>query len=146
MSRNSFKGNMSRVSQLQCRQDIVPRLCILTSAHLAFDIRIFHKEAKTVACSGYEVTLIAQHEQGKKVDGVKIIGLAKARNRFHRIFGLTWRAFHLALKQKAAIYHFHDPELLPWGRLLQKIARKPVIYDIHEYYALDDRFPSDLLQ
>src|SRR5262249_20950481 len=35
----------------------------------------------------------------------------------------------------ADIYHFHDPELLPWMWLFQEITpQAAVIYDIHEYY------------
>lgn len=85
--------------------------------------------------AGYDVTLIAQHERDEVVNGVRIMGLRKPRNRFARIFGLTWQAFRLALHQHADIYHFHDPEFLPWGWLLQKISHRPVIYDVHEYYA-----------
>jgi len=108
---------------------------ILTSVHPPFDTRIFHKQAKTLVRAGYDVTLIAQHDKDEVVDGVKIVALPKPRNRFTRIFGLTWRAFRLALRQQADIYHFHDPEILPWGWLLQKITQRPVVYDVHEYYA-----------
>jgi len=111
------------------------RVCILTTVHPPFDTRIFHKQAKTLVQAGYDVTLIAQHKREEVVDGVKIIALPKPRNRFTRIFGLTWRAFRMALRQRADIYHFHDPELLPWGWLLQMVTHKPVIYDVHEYYA-----------
>lgn len=83
--------------------------------------------------AGYEVTLIVQHDKDEVVDGVKMVALPKPRNRLRRMLG-TWRVFNLALKQKADIYHFHDPEMLPWGWLLQKITHKPVIYDVHEYY------------
>ena len=47
-------------------------VCILTSVHQPFDVRIFHKEAKSLARAGYEVALIAQHDKEKTVDGVKI--------------------------------------------------------------------------
>jgi len=107
-------------------------VCILTSVHLAFDIRIFHKEAKTLVQAGYEVTLIAQHDKDEVVEGVKIIALPKPRNRFSRIFGLTWRAFRLALRERADVYHFHDPELLPIGVMLKLLTRAKVIYDVHE--------------
>ncbi|MEM0488465.1 MAG: glycosyltransferase family 4 protein [Candidatus Bathyarchaeia archaeon] len=108
------------------------KVCILTTVHPVFDTRIFHKEAKTLARAGYGVTLIAQHDKDEVVDGVKIIALPKPRNRFTRIFGLTWRAFILALRQRAAVYHFHDPELLPIGLLLKLFTRAKVIYDVHE--------------
>lgn len=107
------------------------KVCMLTTVHIPFDTRIFHKEAKTLIQAGYDVTLIAQHSKNKIVDGVKIIALSKPGNRFMRIFGLTWRAFLLALRQRADIYHFHDPELIFVGVLLRLLGKK-VIYDVHE--------------
>lgn len=79
----------------------VAKVCVISTAHSVFDDRIFHKEAKTLVKGGYDVTLIGQHERDEVVDGVKMIALPQPRNRFTRIFGLTWRAFRLALKQKA---------------------------------------------
>ena len=110
------------------------KICILSTAHSAFDDRIFHKEAKALVQAGYDVTLIAQHDGDEAVDGVKIIALPEPRNRFSRMFLLAWKAFRLALKQKAEIYHFHDPEVLPWGALLKLVTRAKVIYDVHEDY------------
>lgn len=104
----------------------------LTTVHPLFDTRIFHKEAKTLARAGYDVTLIAQGEGDIVVDGIRVIGLPKPRNRLARIFGLTWRAFRLALCQQADVCHFHDPELLPVGVLLKLFTRAKVIYDVHE--------------
>jgi glycosyltransferase involved in cell wall biosynthesis len=108
------------------------KVCLLSTVHPPFDTRIFHKQAKTLAQAGYEVVLIAQHDRDEMVDGVKIVALPKPRNRFARIFGLTWRAFHLALRERAEVYHFHDPELLPIGVLLRIFTRAKVIYDVHE--------------
>lgn len=67
------------------------KICILTSVHPAFDVRIFYKEARTLARAGYDVTLIAQHDKNEIVDGVKVIALPKAKNRFFRVFFLTRR-------------------------------------------------------
>jgi len=108
------------------------KVCILSTVHSPFDTRIFHKQAKTLVQAGYDVTLIVQHDKSEVVDGVKIIALSKPRNRSTRIFGLTWRAFRLALRQKADIYHFHDPELLLVGMLLKLLTRRHVVYDVHE--------------
>ena len=107
------------------------KVCVFSSVHPPFDTRIFHKEAKILVQEGYDVTLVAQHNENEIVDGVKIIALPKPRNRFMRIFGLTWRIFYLALNQKADIYHFHDPELIIVGIIL-KVLGKKVIYDVHE--------------
>ncbi len=95
------------------------KVCILTSVHSLFDIRIFHKQAKTLAKAGYDVTLIVQHTRDEVIEGIKVIALPKPKNRFHRMIGLVFRVFRLALTQKADVYHFHDPELLPVGVLLR---------------------------
>lgn len=108
------------------------KVCIITTVHQPFDTRIFHKQAKTLVQAGYDVTLIAQHENDEMVDGVKIIALPKPRNRLARIFGLTWRAFTSALSQSAEVYHFHDPELIPCWLLIEVFRRSKVIYDVHE--------------
>ena len=107
------------------------KICILTSVHGAFDVRIFHKEAKTLLQAGYKVTLIVQNDNNEVVDEINIIALPKPINRFTRIFGITWRILCLALYQRADIYHFHDSELIFVGILL-KIGGKRVIYDVHE--------------
>jgi glycosyltransferase involved in cell wall biosynthesis len=107
------------------------KICILTSVHPAFDVRIFHKEAKTLVKAGYDVTLIARHNKNETVDGVKIIALSKPGTRFRRIFRMTWKIYRLAKKQKANVYHFHDPELLLVGIVLRLLGKK-VIYDVHE--------------
>jgi len=107
------------------------KACILTSVHPPFDGRIFHKEAKTLVKAGYDVVLIAQHSKEETVDDVRIIPLPKPRNRFERMTRVMWKLFRLALKEKADVYHFHDPELIPIGLLLRLLGKK-VIYDVHE--------------
>lgn len=113
------------------------KVCILTTAHTAFDTRIFHKEAKTLVSAGYSVTLIAQHKSNETVEGVQILALSTPSGRFHRMFGLTWRAFWLALRQRVAVYHLHDPELLLVGIALRVLTRRRVIYDVHELVKVD---------
>ncbi|MBU0727812.1 glycosyltransferase family 4 protein, partial [Patescibacteria group bacterium] len=109
------------------------KVCHITTVHSPFDVRIFHKECKTLANAGYDVILIAQHDKDEVVvDGVQIIALPKTKSRIHRMITLPLKAFHLALKQNANIYHFHDPELLPVGLALKLITKSKVIYDVHE--------------
>jgi glycosyltransferase involved in cell wall biosynthesis len=64
---------------------------------------------------------------------VRIIPLPKPANRFERMIKTTWMLFVLALKEKADIYHFHDPDIIPYGLVLKLLGRK-VIYDVHEDY------------
>ena len=110
------------------------KVCIITTVHRPFDTRIFHKEAKTLAKAGYEVTLIAQHDKNEVVNGIKIIALSRPKNRVSRMIFLGWGAYKLALKQNADVYHFHDPEFLPWAKRLKNKTGAKVIYDVHEDY------------
>lgn len=107
------------------------KVCLLTSVHSPFDVRIFHKEAKSLVKAGYDVTLIAQHDKEEVVDGIKIINLQKPRNRIERMTKTVWSAYRKAVQLDADIYHFHDPELMPIGFLLKCLGKK-VIYDMHE--------------
>ncbi|TBL70844.1 glycosyltransferase family 4 protein [Paenibacillus thalictri] len=113
-----------------------PKVCIMTSVHQPYDIRIFYKQARSLAAAGYDVNLIAQKQENteEEVDGVRFIPVPKSKNRVERISKTVWQVFSKAVKQKADIYHFHDPELLPAGIMLKLLGKK-VIYDIHENVA-----------
>jgi len=107
------------------------KIAHLTSVHSLYDIRIFHKECKSLAQAGYEVTLIAPHEGDEVVEGVKIGSVPEPKNRFDRMTRVLWQIYRMAIKEKAHLYHFHDPELIVIGILL-KLLHKKVIYDAHE--------------
>jgi len=108
------------------------RVCIITTVHPPFDVRIFHKEAKSLIKAGYDVTIIAQHDKKEIVKSVKIVNLPHPRNRIERRLKTIWTAFQKALMIKADIYHFHDPELIPIGLLLKIFTKSRVVYDVHE--------------
>jgi glycosyltransferase involved in cell wall biosynthesis len=103
----------------------------LTSAHPAFDVRIFHKECKALARAGYEVVLIAPAEEDGTYDGITIKHLRVWKSRLARLTGGPLAAYRNALEVDADVYHFHDPELIPVAMLL-RLQGKNVIYDIHE--------------
>lgn len=111
------------------------RVAHLTSAHYAFDTRIFHRECRSLVLAGYDVTLIAQRAEGDvEVDGIKIVALKPPTNRLERMTGTVWSLYRTALRVDADLYHFHDPELLPVGVLLKLLGKK-VVYDVHEDYS-----------
>jgi glycosyltransferase involved in cell wall biosynthesis len=111
------------------------KLVIFSSAESAFEQRVFHKMAKTATMAFAEVVVIAQAEMDAVVGGVRIVALRPPRNRLLRILGHSIRAFCLARRENATIYQTSDPELLPWAFLLQKLTRRPVVYDLREYHA-----------
>ena len=57
------------------------KICILTSGHFASDVRVFHKEARTLVEEGYEVSLIAQNKKNESPQGLKIITLPRSKGR-----------------------------------------------------------------
>jgi glycosyltransferase involved in cell wall biosynthesis len=103
----------------------------LTSVHSASDTRIFLKECKSLAGAGYDVVFIAPKDQDQVVDGVQIRAIPKARRRAERMTKTVGAVYRAAIREKADLYHFHDPELIPVGLLL-RLRGKSVVYDVHE--------------
>lgn len=113
----------------------------LTTVHNRFDNRIFQKECLSLAAASYEVTLLISDGKGNEsYKGVFIKDLGSYPGLLKRIVFQSFKFFVHAIREKAAVYHFHDPELIVTGLLL-KITGKKVIYDIHEDYttAIIDR-------
>ena len=109
------------------------KVCILTSVHLPFDGRVFHKEGRSLAKAGYDVTLIARHTKDEVVGGVHVLPLPEAKSRLQRVTKVMRRLYRLAVRENADVYHLHDPELMIVGLLLKRRGKK-VIWDAHEHY------------
>jgi glycosyltransferase involved in cell wall biosynthesis len=110
----------------------VTRVCHITTVHPVDDHRILHKECMSLRQAGYDVTLIAPHDKDVVLDGVSVVALAGTpRNRLERMLRRPLAAYRAAAALDADLYHFHDPEFLPYGARLAR-ERKRVVYDAHE--------------
>lgn len=111
------------------------RICHITTVHPTKDMRIFHKECQTLYQEGHEVFLIVnegQEESRRRIEGIEVQDLKiRTKNRLERIWKVARQAYRQALELDADIYHFHDPEFLPFAKRLVKKGHW-VFYDVHE--------------
>ena len=119
------------IVQKETHRNPPKKIAHLTTAHSPFDVRIFHKECKSISRAGYKVTLIACHERDETKDGIQIRAVPKSSGRLSRMIRGVWAVYREAVHLDADLYHFHDPELLPAGLLL-RMRGKMVVYDAHE--------------
>lgn len=106
-----------------------------TTVHKRTDTRIRFKEASTLA-EFYpgRVALFVQDGQENEMDesGLRIVDTGpRTASRLKRIVAGTWRMYRAVRAARPRVAHFHDPELIPAGLMLQLSGVK-VIYDIHE--------------
>ena len=115
------------------------KICHMTSVHTPFDTRIFHKECKSLASAGYDVHLITRHDRDETIDGITIHAVPAYASKIRRMISATHSVYKKAVDDTYDVYHFHDPELIPFGLLL-KMKGKRVIYDVHEDYPVYFRY------
>lgn len=112
------------------------KVCHFSSVHPGLDIRIYRKQCLSLAQAGFDVHLVISADAGQVAEaagaGVTIHPLAAlSGGRLRRMVAQGWRCYRTARALNADVYHFHDPELIPYGLLLSWQGRK-VIYDLHE--------------
>ncbi len=108
-------------------------VCHVTSVHQRYDVRIFHKQCKSLAANGYQVVLLVNDNiPNEFTEGIKIISTNfQSKNRIDRMLNSNQQIKKKILDIDAEIYHFHDPELLPVAWWTKRKGKK-VIFDFHE--------------
>lgn len=96
---------------------------------------------RSLARAGHEVHWVAAcndmppHEL---IDGVHVHFVSRPAGRLSRIWTTARAVCQKALSLNGQVYHFHDPELIPFAAKMVSQTR-PVIYDAHE------DLPKDLI-
>jgi len=125
-NRNSTSGTFQALNKRS--------VCVVAPVHVWDDVRVYQKEARTLADAGYQVSLIARTPSPQTINGVRIIPcIGSSRYRLLRFLLLPAVAVQ-ALLQNAEIYHLHNPDTLPIVVLLRMFGKK-VVYDTHEDFS-----------
>ena len=110
------------------------KVCVVAPVHVWDDVRVFHKEACSLADAGYAVSLIARAPEPRTVNGVRVVPSVGSAGFRPLRFLLSPVVAIQALLQGADIYHLHNPDTLPVAVLLRMCGRK-VNYDTHEDFS-----------
>ena len=108
------------------------KICHITTVHSRYDVRIFHKQCRSLS-KHYSVYLVVADGLGNESrDDIQIfdIGLRQS-SRIKRVKTDSKKALKKAIDLDCDLYHFHDPELTQIGIKLKRIDKK-VVYDTHE--------------
>ena len=113
------------------------RVCALTIGHPAKDARVFYRILQPLAKKGCAVVLVAPEPFTD--DRVRMSPWNPVMAQSNRTKRLIF-AFRAALAERADVYSFHDPDLIPVGLALKLLRPSAaVVYD-----ALED-YPSMML-
>lgn len=104
----------------------------LSTVHNPHDTRILYRECFSLKEAGNQVTLLACSNKPLSISEINVITFPTPKNRVVRMTFTAFKLLKQAIELDADIYHFHDPELIPWMILLKIIKRKRIIFDVHE--------------
>lgn len=96
-----------------------------------FDQRVY-KEAMTLQQAGHEVDIISPHSatSTQQLEGLTLRLVARTGPPA----STALRMVRAALRGGYDLYHCHELDPLLYSLLLRPLARKPVVWDCHEYY------------
>ena len=116
------------------------RICIITTSHGRNDIRMYQKQAVSLAAHDFNVYYVVADGQPDEIKGNIVLTSfgVKERGKIDRLLFLSRRLYDSVLRINADVYQICDPELISLGIKL-KNKGKTVIFDSVEdwegYYA-----------
>lgn len=108
-------------------------ICIITTIHEPYDVRIYHRQLHTLAKAGFSICFVGPWNKPENPPCAEWVTLLMPHNRAARaLHGV--RTFLAAYRLDCRSYHFHDLDFIPWAVFLRWLKRVPVVYDCHENY------------
>lgn len=111
-----------------------PAICHVTLAHRELKSRTFYMQFAPLAALGIPVTYVSPASRTPPSQGITFVPIASPRSRWLQILSTPFLVRSL-VKQRAALYHFQDPELLAAAFVLKLLFRKRVVFDSYEDFA-----------
>ena len=111
------------------------RVCFLSFTHPSFDTRILHKEARSLAEAGFDVSHVAPAQPGevdRMENGVRVHVYPRWRGgRLTRFIQL----YRIAAREDADCYHCNEVESWLVGMAFKLFhPRRRIVFDVHEHY------------
>lgn len=116
------------------------RILHVSGFHQPLDIRIYHRECRTLAAAGHDVTLLCTAPPCEHSDGVELRALPVRPNRsngIRRLIEISCAVNKTVRRHNVQVVHFHEVFLLPMMCVLAaefRLRRRGIrfIYDVHE--------------
>lgn len=108
-------------------------ICIVAPVHHYDDVRVFQKQAVSLAADSFNVKLYSRAKCDFVKDGVQIIATPRFKGRIKRFLYLPVLLVKLIL-DKSDVYLLHNPDTLLLLFGLKLIGRN-VVYDTHEDFS-----------
>lgn len=123
------------------------KICILATMHYPDDMRVFHKESKSLVAAGHDVTYVCASDTpvSEQVDGVHMRRIPIPRGLPQRCIAML-RLISEGLRVPADVYMPVEVESWLAALLIKLWTRRKVLFDVHEYFpdAYAKHFPSFL--
>jgi len=119
--------------------DHQPVVMHIAPGYRASDPRLYYLECDALMKAGCTIELVAHASGPFEVDPqVTLHSLGEHKSmlawRLVDRFKRDRKAYEMALRSKAALFHYHGLEFTLWGRRLRRVSGRPVIFDCREDY------------
>jgi glycosyltransferase involved in cell wall biosynthesis len=119
--------------------DNQPVVMHIAPGYRAVDPRLYYLECDALVKAGCTIELVAHASSPVDVNPqVTLHSLGEHRSmlawRLVDRFQRDRKAYEMALRSQAALFHYHGLEFTLWGRRLRRVSGRPVIFDCREDY------------